>query len=728
MDILLVDDDKSLLDQLQEFLESEDRKSDVKTSSSAEEALERLQDEQFDIVVSEYSLPKKDGLGLLEDIREKRENDIPFIFFTREDREEVAVEPLNLGADAYLKKGETSTSEYERLVETIEESVQHRETRYELKKNSKVLSAILHDLPMLVLVVDRDRRVKKINDTGLKFADKSREEILDRKGGEALRCLNRLEHPKGCGFSEQCENCTIRNCVLDTFESGDTNFRKKGSLPSDAVKEDFFFRVTTSPLKTSDHERVIVCVEDITRLESIKRQLKRSSRRFESIFNDPETFIYILDTDGKILSANEAVLESIDEAGSEIAGDKFWEMPCWSNSKEGQNLVRNNVSEAIDGSYVHFETTKRRANGDEMSVDFSIRPVEDEDGNVTSLVAQGKDITARKETERELGTIQKAMESSIAGIAIASREGELQYVNDSFIEMWGYSEEEILGKSLEEFWESEEKARQINHEVAERGTWRGELTAEKKDGTTFPVEVAANVIRDDKGKSKALMASFLDKTDKKRSEERREFLHSVLRHDVKNKIQLSKGYLKLLEEKDENLDQYIEKLYKSIESAEDIIEKIKTLERVGEGEEIQRLKLSRIIDQIVSNYQEKARDKGVDLEVKEITSKVRGGALLLNLFENLIENSIKHSRCDRIIVESEVKGDQVVVSVKDDGKGLTDELKEKIFERGYKKGKTSGSGLGMYLVKKIAESYGGKVEVKDAAIGGARFDVRLGKS
>ncbi|MFW6196984.1 MAG: ATP-binding protein [Thermoplasmatota archaeon] len=95
------------------------------------------------------------------------------------------------------------------------------------------------------------------------------------------------------------------------------------------------------------------------------------------------------------------------------------------------------------------------------------------------------------------------------------------------------------------------------------------------------------------------------------------------------------------------------------------------------------------------------------------------------LVSNLIENSIKHSGCNRIRIEVTPREDEYIVTVKDDGKGIPDEAKEKIFERGFKEGENAGSGLGMYLVKEIVESYGGSVEVKDSELGGARFDVHL---
>lgn len=68
------------------------------------------------------------------------------------------------------------------------------------------------------------------------------------------------------------------------------------------------------------------------------------------------------------------------------------------------------------------------------------------------------------------------------------------------------------------------------------------------------------------------------------------------------------------------------------------------------------------------------------------------------------------------------------VPIEVDGVGIPDEKKDEIFKKGYKIGDASGSGLGLYMVKEIAESYGGTIEIKDSDIGGIRFGVRLKKA
>ncbi|KXB05232.1 hypothetical protein AKJ51_05225 [candidate division MSBL1 archaeon SCGC-AAA382A20] len=134
------------------------------------------------------------------------------------------------------------------------------------------------------------------------------------------------------------------------------------------------------------------------------------------------------------------------------------------------------------------------------------------------------------------------------------------------------------------------------------------------------------------------------------------------------------------------------------------------------------------IKNVVSENEPQAFEKCIDIEHGETDCEVRGGPLLEELFHNLVENSILHSNCDRIRISSKENEEECIVTIEDDGKEISEEDKDKIFGRGYKKGETGGSGLGLFLVKEIAESYGGNIQVKNSKLGGVRFDVRLKKS
>ena len=111
------------------------------------------------------------------------------------------------------------------------------------------------------------------------------------------------------------------------------------------------------------------------------------------------------------------------------------------------------------------------------------------------------------------------LESCINGVAFTDLEGNLTYVNNSFLKMWGYNNSrEVLGKRVNKFWQKEKRALTIIETVRKKGGWIGELMAVKKDGSTFDVQLSANMITNEDNKPSCIVNSFIVITDRKRAE------------------------------------------------------------------------------------------------------------------------------------------------------------------------------------------------------------------
>ncbi len=217
---------------------------------------------------------------------------------------------------------------------------------------------------------------------------------------------------------------------------------------------------------------------------------------------------------------------------------------------------------------------------------------------------------------------------------------------------------------------------------------------------------------------------------KEKVTKREEFLHSLLRHDVENKNQIVKGYLELMKEYDlpDEVKDFLEKSEHTVKESSNIIEKVRKLREIEEKEEIGDVNLNLVLDKVLSEHQDQLEEKGIKLNIEYYDHMVKGGPLLKTLFSNLVINAVQHSNCEKIKITSQIEEDECVVTLEDDGAGISDEAKDKIFEKGFKAGESFGTGLGLYMVKEIANSYGGDVEVKDSDMGGARFEVRLKKA
>ncbi len=106
------------------------------------------------------------------------------------------------------------------------------------------------------------------------------------------------------------------------------------------------------------------------------------------VFNSVVQFIGILSVDGVILDCNESSLSIIDKPKEEIVGHFFWQTPWWDHTPELANKLKVSIFEAAKGETIRFEAIHIDVSGNERFIDFSIKPVKDEVGNVQFLIPE----------------------------------------------------------------------------------------------------------------------------------------------------------------------------------------------------------------------------------------------------------------------------------------------------------------------------------------------------
>ncbi|MFN3383758.1 MAG: sensor histidine kinase [Archaeoglobaceae archaeon] len=194
-------------------------------------------------------------------------------------------------------------------------------------------------------------------------------------------------------------------------------------------------------------------------------------------------------------------------------------------------------------------------------------------------------------------------------------------------------------------------------------------------------------------------------------------MNKMLRHDVKNKLQIILGYIEIyLTERDER---YLEKAIQAVEETNQYINKIRDLERAISTEKsvLKPVNIREVFEEILSFYQVQSTVQG--------NCYVLADEAIYSVIDNIINNAIKHGRTDRIDVKlSEIDG-ECEIRIIDYGIGVPSEIKRKIFEEKFTLDPQSGSGLGLYVVRKVVERYGGRVWVEDTKPRGATFVLRL---
>lgn len=174
--VLIVDDDPSMLDLTATFLERERDEFTVISESFGDEALGRLERERVDAVVSDYDMPKMNGLDFLEEVRHDHP-DTPFILFTGKGSEEIASEAISKGVTDYLQK-ETNASQYSVLANRLLNAVERHRASESLKRSEEKFSKLVTNSTDVISVVDESACFKYISPACKETLGYEQEELI----------------------------------------------------------------------------------------------------------------------------------------------------------------------------------------------------------------------------------------------------------------------------------------------------------------------------------------------------------------------------------------------------------------------------------------------------------------------------------------------------------------------------------------------------------------------
>lgn len=182
--VLHVDDEPGFSELLESVLKEEIQDGTVITAPSASEALEKLESEAFDCIVSDYDMPKKNGLEFLTDVREQHP-DLPFILFTGKGSESIASEAITAGVTDYLQKG-SGKEHYELLVNRITHAVNQYRAEQEIRDMKEYFSTILSHTSDYVMIVDESGCVSYVSSPIDRLMGYSPEEIIGMNAFELV--------------------------------------------------------------------------------------------------------------------------------------------------------------------------------------------------------------------------------------------------------------------------------------------------------------------------------------------------------------------------------------------------------------------------------------------------------------------------------------------------------------------------------------------------------------
>jgi signal transduction histidine kinase len=214
----------------------------------------------------------------------------------------------------------------------------------------------------------------------------------------------------------------------------------------------------------------------------------------------------------------------------------------------------------------------------------------------------------------------------------------------------------------------------------------------------------------------------------------------MMRHDIRNDLQILDAYSELISEKlteaelgdltAELLEEYVRPIEESTNSAIKITETAREVTEVmiQSSTDLKPVRLKQTLTIELENFKSAYPNSEIQLE-SEITEAgtVLADDMIGSVFRNLLTNAVEHntSETPQVRVSMSKKNGSIIVTISDNGPGISEDMKNKIFTEGKKGLESEGTGMGLYLVEKLVERYGGSVRVSDSDLGGAEFIVKL---
>lgn len=163
-------------------------------------------------------------------------------------------------------------------------------------------------------------------------------------------------------------------------------------------------------------------LRDVTQRRQAERALLQREAVFRAIFDQEFQFVGLCSPDGTLLEANRAALDAIGAERRDVVDRLFWETPWWEFSGETRDQLRDGVRRAAGGEFVRFQFQFINATGSVRTVDFSLKPVFDDRGNVTMLIPEGRDVTDLEDARRSETQMLKALAELGESAAVLAHE------------------------------------------------------------------------------------------------------------------------------------------------------------------------------------------------------------------------------------------------------------------------------------------------------------------
>jgi PAS domain S-box-containing protein len=510
-------------------------------------------------------------------------------------------------------------------------------------------------------------------------------------------------------------------------------------------------------LDETDYYGVVSTINDITAQRDAEERLRDSEARFRRTFELAASGMAHIGMDRRFIRVNRRLCEILgypEEELLHLTGRQI-------SHPDDLDIINEQRPRLYAGEIdaVRLEKRYLRKDRSVVWVKFTMTVERDPAGKPLYEIAVYDDVTAQRNAEERLreseARFRQTFELAASGIAHVI-DGRFVRVNRSLCEIFGYSEKELLSKSVKDISHPDDRdvtdAERARVRSGEIESARFEKRYIRADGRVVWVDLAIALVRDVFGVPQYEIAIFDDITDRKQAESALREAHEELKrsnaeleqfayvasHDLQEPLRMVASYSQLLGRRyesklDSDAREFMAYIVDGATRMKQLIEDLLAYSRVGiKSQDFKPVSSEAALSRALFNLRTAIEEAGAVVTHDTMPTVQADEVQLGQLFQNLMGNALKFRSASvpRIHVSVSEKEAEWEFAVRDNGIGIEPQYYERIFmvfQRLHNKGEYPGTGIGLAICKKVVERHGGRIWVESRPGEGSSFHFTLPK-